>query len=114
MCWSGNGGEGVLVLDLLPLLLLAVGVHHSRPDIANVTRELSKVLDGPTQAAYKELKRAIKFVLDTEQYGLKIEPRIPENSGEPWDLIQESVYCKDTFTARLVFDSRVFKTNFKK
>jgi hypothetical protein len=67
--------------------LLLFLVKHSRPDIANVTRELSKVLDGPTQAAYKELKRAIKFVLDTEQYGLKIEPRIPENSGEAWDLI---------------------------
>jgi hypothetical protein len=45
------------------------------------------ILDGPPQAPYKEFRRAIKFILDTEQYGLKIEPRIPENSGEPWDLI---------------------------
>jgi hypothetical protein len=67
--------------------LLLFLIKHSRPDIANVTRELSKVADGPTQAVYKELKREIRFVLDTEQYGLKIEPRIPQNSGEPWDLI---------------------------
>src|SRR6056300_736434 len=46
-------------------------VKHTRPDIANITRELSKVMDKPTKA---ELHRAIKFVLDTADYGLKIEP----------------------------------------
>ena len=30
-------------------------VKHSRPDIANRTRELSKVLDGANKGAYKEL-----------------------------------------------------------
>ena len=49
-------------------------VKHSRPDIANVVRELSKVMDGATPAAIKEMKRVIKFVLDTRHYGLKIEP----------------------------------------
>ena len=61
-------------------------VKHSRPDIANVTRELSKVLDRPTQAAFKELKRAIKFVLDTEHYGLAIIPRVPEDKSASWEL----------------------------
>lgn len=49
-------------------------VKHSRPDIANVVRELSKVMDGATPAAIKEMKRVIKFVLDTRHYVLKIEP----------------------------------------
>ena len=40
-------------------------VKHSRPDIANPVRELSKVLDGTTPAAMKELFRVIKHVLDT-------------------------------------------------
>jgi hypothetical protein len=43
------------------LLYLA---KHSRPDIANVVRELSKVMDGATPAALKELKRVMKFVLE--------------------------------------------------
>jgi hypothetical protein len=31
-------------------------VKHLRPDIANVIRELSKMMDGATPAAFKELK----------------------------------------------------------
>ena len=40
-------------------------IKHSRPDIANCTRELSKVLDGATLSAYKEMLRVIKFVVAT-------------------------------------------------
>jgi hypothetical protein len=40
-------------------------IKHSRPDIVNVVCELSKVMDAATPAAMKELKRVIKFVLDT-------------------------------------------------
>ena len=61
-------------------------VKHSRPDIANVVRELSKVLDCPTQAAFNEMKRAIKFVLDTEDYGLRIEPKFGGTNQE-WDIV---------------------------
>ena len=32
----------------------------------------------------KELKRVIKFVLDTKEYGLKIEPRM---SNEKWNMV---------------------------
>ena len=49
-------------------------VKHSRPDIANAVRELSKVMDGATNASKKELFRVIKYVIDTENLGLKIEP----------------------------------------
>jgi hypothetical protein len=51
-------------------------VKHSRPDIANVVRELSKVMDGATPAAIKEMKRVIKFVLDRRHYCLDVTYRI--------------------------------------
>jgi hypothetical protein len=59
-------------------------VKHSRPDIANAVRELSKMMDGPSPAAMKELKRVIKFVLDTQDYGLKLEPDKMTNNR--WNL----------------------------
>ena len=50
-------------------------VKHSRPDIANAVRELSKCMTGANAAAFKELMRVIKFVLDTRAYGLKLAPK---------------------------------------
>ena len=44
-------------------------VKHSCPDIANVTRELSKANNGANPAAYKELLWVIKYVLDMEMLG---------------------------------------------
>ena len=63
-------------------------MKHSRPDIANAVRELTKVLDKPTPAALKEMKRVMKFVLDTENYGLRIEPTSLDN--EKWTMIGSS------------------------
>jgi Reverse transcriptase (RNA-dependent DNA polymerase) len=59
-------------------------IKHSCPDIASVVRELSKCMDSATMAANKEMLRVTKFVLDTESYGLKIEPKASE---ENWDLV---------------------------
>ena len=50
-------------------------VKHSRPDIANAVRELSKALDGTSPAAYKELLRVLKYVMDTKTLSLKIHPK---------------------------------------
>ena len=58
-------------------------VKHSRPDIANATRELSKSMDGATMLGYQELLRVIKYVLDTEGYGLKLKP---VSEDETWRL----------------------------
>jgi hypothetical protein len=49
-------------------------VKHSRPDISNAFWELSKVADGATPGHWKTMTRLIKYVLDTEDYGLKIKP----------------------------------------
>ncbi len=49
-------------------------VKHLRPDIANAVRELSKVLDQSNMTASKEMHQVIKYVLDTRDLGLQIEP----------------------------------------
>ncbi len=49
-------------------------VKHSRPDIANSVRDLTKVLDFPSKVSYKEILCAIKFVIDTKHYGLCMCP----------------------------------------
>ena len=53
------------------LLYLA---KHLHPNLANMTRELWKANNGANPAAYKELLHEIKYVLDTKNHGLKIEP----------------------------------------
>ena len=46
-------------------------VKYTRPDIANAVRELSKGMLAATPGAMKELKRVLKFVIDTKEFGLK-------------------------------------------
>ena len=60
-------------------------VKHSRPDIANAVRELSKCLDGATKESYKEMLRVTKFVLDTSTRGLKVFPKL--SSKGVWELV---------------------------
>jgi copper chaperone CopZ len=47
---------------------------HSRSDIANCVREASKVMDGATLAHYKYMLCIVKYVVDTENLKLKINP----------------------------------------
>ena len=47
---------------------------YSRPDIANAVSALTRHVQKPSGAAFKELKRAVKFVLDTREFGLKFVP----------------------------------------
>jgi len=49
-------------------------VKYTRPDIANAVRELSKALDCPSPAAYKEMLRVIKHVLDTRDLAIRVAP----------------------------------------
>jgi Reverse transcriptase (RNA-dependent DNA polymerase) len=62
-------------------------IKYSRPDLANVVRELSKCMDGASHAAYKEMLRVMKFVLETKEYCLKMQP-IEE--AKNWNLV---TYC---------------------
>jgi hypothetical protein len=47
-------------------------VKHSRPDVSNATRELSKVGDGATEAHWKQLLRAFKYTLQTKNKALNL------------------------------------------
>jgi hypothetical protein len=58
--------------------MLLYCIKHSRPEISNAVRELSKCLSGPNEAAYKEMLRIIKYVKDTPDIGLRMEPQISE------------------------------------
>jgi hypothetical protein len=46
-------------------------IKHSRPDLVNIVRELSKCMDGASIAAYKKMIRVIRFALDTRDTCLK-------------------------------------------
>ena len=46
---------------------------HSRPDISNPVKELSKTMDAPAPAHLKEMYKLIRFVLSTKDYGLKFK-----------------------------------------
>jgi hypothetical protein len=60
-------------------------IKYSRPDIANAVRELSKCMDRASPAAFKEMKRVIKFILSTKTYGLRVEPITPKEND--WDMV---------------------------
>jgi hypothetical protein len=64
-------------------------VKHTRPDIANAVRELSKVLDGPSPDAYKEMLRCIKYVIDTKHLALRLSPRLDDDSTQ-WSMLAYS------------------------
>jgi hypothetical protein len=49
-------------------------VKHTRADIAHAVQELSKVADGATSNHLNEMICVIKYVIDTENYGLKLKP----------------------------------------
>ena len=74
-------------------------VKHTRPDIANAVRALSKLLDYVTPSATKELRQFIKFVLDTRELGLKVEPvRIGHNNNVYIKVFCDSDYAGDKET----------------
>ncbi len=79
-------------------------VNHSRPDITNTVRELSKVLDGAKHEAFKEMLRVIKYVMDTKHMGLRMEPI---EGGETWELVCycDSDYASDPDSRRSVSGS---------
>jgi hypothetical protein len=51
------------------------------------------MLDCTTPNALKEMRRVIKYILDTESYGLKISPVMPKGNN----LFELKVYCDSDF-----------------
>ena len=62
-------------------------IKYSTPDLANVVCKLLKYMDGDNLAAYKEMLRIIKFVLDTKDDCLKMNPI---HESEEWELVSYS------------------------
>jgi len=59
-------------------------VKHSRPDIANPTRELAKGMQSASKRMMKELLRVIRFISDTPTTGLHMYPK--EMKDNKWYL----------------------------
>ena len=77
-------GDPLISLKMQELYRSGVGmllwlVKHSRPEMSNPTRELSKVGDGATEGHWKCLMRAIRFVLTTKDFALKKSQKRMEN-----------------------------------
>jgi hypothetical protein len=78
-------------------------VKHSRPDIANPVRELSKCMDKATEGAWKEMCRVIRFVLDTRDYGLMMHPMtLPENLSWNMTMYSDSDWAGDPENRRSI------------
>ena len=75
-------------------------IKHSRPDLSNAVRELTKVLDGATQAHMKAMYRVIKFVFDTKNYALKLKP----------DTIQGRLILKGVSDSEFAGDRNIRKS----
>ena len=84
-------------------------VKHSRPDIANPVRELSKGMQKASPAAFAELKRVIRFVLNTKNYGLKLEP-ILQGDDQVWNMVvyTDSDWAGDKDTRKSVSGYVIF------
>ena len=75
---------------------------HSRPDICNPVRELSKTMDAPVPVHLKEMYKVIRYVLSTKEHCLKFELR---KDMKRWALkaLSDSDFASDKGTRISVF-----------
>ena len=66
-------------------------LKHSRPDLSNSVRELTKVMDGANAAHLKALYRAIKYVKQTQHLKLRLKPM---ETKDTWTM---KAYCDSDF-----------------
>jgi hypothetical protein len=52
-------------------------------------------MDGATPAAFKEMQRLLKFVFDTQNFGLKIKPVLDNNDKGYIKLYTDSDWAGD-------------------
>ena len=80
---------------------------HSRPDISNPVRELSKTMDAPAPVHLKEMYKLIRFVLSTKDYGLKLKLI---KSIRKWVLkaLSDSDFASDKETMNSVYGYVVY------
>ena len=97
--FTGDQQEYQLIVSMLLYLL-----KHLHPDLANVTRKLSKANGGVNPAAKKELLFVFKYVSDTKNLCLKIKPM--GNSNKPWEVVYFSYidYAVDPISRSSISD----------
>jgi hypothetical protein len=78
-------------------------VKHTRFDIANAVRELSKVADGANQAHWKALLRTIKYTIETEHLAIKLKPTLTDDLCFELEGMSDSDYAGDKQTRTSVF-----------
>lgn len=107
--------EDVLSPELQKSYMTGVGsllylVKYSRPDIANVTRELSKTMLRANEADYKQLLRVIKFVTSTSTLGIEYLPQV---EAIKWQFISyvDSDWAGNTDDRRSVSGWCIFVNN---
>jgi Reverse transcriptase (RNA-dependent DNA polymerase) len=60
--------------------------NKTRPDLANPVRDLSTFMDKATPAALKEIFRIMKYVSNTPEMGLKLQPKFDASNLKNWTL----------------------------
>ena len=75
---------------------------HSRPDITNPVRKLSKSMDGASMAHLPEMYRVINFVHETKTLGLRMVPTFKDGI---WKLeaLSDSDFANDKDTRYSVY-----------
>ena len=75
---------------------------HSRPDITNPVREVSKSMDGASMAHVTEMYRVINFVLETKTFGLRMV-QIFKDGIWRLDALNDSDFANDKDTRYSVY-----------
>ena len=88
--------------------MLMYCIKHSRPDITNAVRELTKVLGKATPAAYKEMLRICKFIADTKNMGLKVDPVVPSDGKWKLEVYSDSDWAGSKDDRRSVGSYYIF------
>ena len=81
-------------------------VKHSRPDLANATRELSKQMIKADVGHLKHLYRLLKFIVDTKGAKLKLKPM----KGNHWVMrgMCDASFASDLNNRRSVTGYMIF------
>jgi Reverse transcriptase (RNA-dependent DNA polymerase) len=82
--------------------------NKTRPDLANPVRELAKCMDKATYAGYKEMMRIIKHLMDTCDYGLKLQPILLKDGRWELRIYTDSDWASDRNTRKSVTGFAIF------
>jgi len=109
-------GETLLTPENQTLYHSGVGkamhmMQYSRPDVYNVVRDLARHMTSATQVHLNAMLRLMKYVSDTKERGLALNPMRSWDDTKEHDFIisrrSDSDYAKDTQTQKSISRYRV-------